>query len=69
MKVNLNVTLDVTDADRWGIRDNVGLHGLATHREVRQYLRAYLRSAFDELNLPGDTNDEDRRPYRATYET
>jgi hypothetical protein len=54
VKVNINMTLDATDADRRAVNYHVGRPGMATREDVKRYLRAYLRTALEDLTDPRD---------------
>lgn len=58
MKVNVNMTINVSDEDRRAVRWRFGERGLADHAEVLLYLRAYLRGAISDLDSPPDEADE-----------
>lgn len=58
MKVNVNMTIEVTDADRRAVNHHVGRVGMATHAEVERYLRGYLRTALEDLTDPEDDDGD-----------
>lgn len=58
MKVRIEMTMDVTDSDRRAVNYHVGRPGMATHEEVSRYLRAYLRTALEDLTDPEDDDGD-----------
>jgi hypothetical protein len=54
MKVNISMTLEVTESDRRAINYHVGIEGKANRDNVKRYLRSYLRTAMEDLTDPED---------------